>query len=628
MRTTSTRKPRGRRKAGQGMLEFALILPLLLLVILAIIDFGWMLLVYSNVFNAAREGVRYGVTNPRDIDGIDTSARQKVSLVPPDDVTVQIWYDTGPGTAVFTDTAEVELGDRVVVNVRYLLTPITPLIRPFMQDGLDINTQAARTIQTLGAVSNPSPGNPPPTETDVPTGVPTDDGTTTGTPSTGTPGTPSGTPGTTLTPPPTPIPIWIYEPLLAGETVVDGEAEPNETVTLRDIQSGLVLQALVDGSGYFVFNLAQPLIGGHTIVVQGYGQQDSEVVLGGTPTPTPSPTPLPTPTPTTPFILLNPDCSTTGERTVRVHGYNWPASGPQLDHTTVYWDWDGLQAPYAVVPAGQTTWVVTLTVPVDRGTYAVMARAEQASGNPSNNPALAETAQYDSPCDVLLPNLQVTGLALQPPIPDGTYEEVWVEVTLSNVDDGDVTSLFWVDLFADPDMAAPLNQQASADWVAVNGLASHSSITFTMYMLEGFQTTGDHTLVVMGDTWEQIVETEEDDNVSDPLVVTISQANPSPTPTPTPSGTPAAPGRIEGTTYVDGVPQSGVDVYLYDLENRLVASTRSATNGFYWLDNLAPGDYVIIGQMRLGDRLYRGQATITVLEGTTIQGANLMLTEV
>ncbi len=87
------------------------------------------------------------------------------------------------------------------------------------------------------------------------------------------------------------MPIVIHKPLLAGQTVVTGTAQPGRTLILRDIQTGFWMETVVGADGRFMFQLPTPLVAGHTIVVQGYGTQDVAVVLGGTPTPTPTPTP-------------------------------------------------------------------------------------------------------------------------------------------------------------------------------------------------------------------------------------------------------------------------------------------------------------------------------------------------
>ena len=48
---------------GQAMLEFALVLPIFLLILCGIIDFGWMFYNQLALNNISREGARYAVVN-------------------------------------------------------------------------------------------------------------------------------------------------------------------------------------------------------------------------------------------------------------------------------------------------------------------------------------------------------------------------------------------------------------------------------------------------------------------------------------------------------------------------------------------------------------------------------------
>ena len=138
-----------RRSHGQGFVEFALILPVLLLIMLGIIEFGYVFTAYASLFSAAREGVRYGVVNPMDVSGIVASAEQKVFLADPDSVDVVVRYDDGPDTPQFTDPARVQIGNRVLVHVTCDLPTITPVIQPIVA-ALPVHTQAARTVVSLG----------------------------------------------------------------------------------------------------------------------------------------------------------------------------------------------------------------------------------------------------------------------------------------------------------------------------------------------------------------------------------------------------------------------------------------------------------------------------------------------
>jgi hypothetical protein len=51
---------RNRRRNGQGLVEFALIAPILLMTLFAIVDFSWVVFNYAGLFNGLREATRYG----------------------------------------------------------------------------------------------------------------------------------------------------------------------------------------------------------------------------------------------------------------------------------------------------------------------------------------------------------------------------------------------------------------------------------------------------------------------------------------------------------------------------------------------------------------------------------------
>ena len=102
---TDTRtEARKRVRRGQGLVEFALILPILLLVLIGMLEFGRILFIYVNVSNAAREGVRYGVVHPSDQQGIRNQVWEYQALIPA--VNAIVSYDHGPDTATFTTVGD------------------------------------------------------------------------------------------------------------------------------------------------------------------------------------------------------------------------------------------------------------------------------------------------------------------------------------------------------------------------------------------------------------------------------------------------------------------------------------------------------------------------------------------
>ncbi|MBN1919646.1 MAG: pilus assembly protein [Anaerolineae bacterium] len=705
-------KHSNRRSKGQGLVEFALILPLLLLILLGIFEFGRVLFIYSSLFNAAREGARYGVTSPRNYGGISTRAEEFISLVPPEDVDIWVWYDNGPGTSTTTNPDQVAAGiSRVNVQVQYDIEAMTPLFDPFI-DPIVLENTAARTIQNVGLVVDPPPTVPPPgddggggtptatitlnpicgpagahsititgsgwteddrvdvyfdttqllnntaidpdftltiyisdvgngnhsvrvvgrstgTEVTAPFAVPCADATNTPTPTPTPTLTPTPGPSPTLAPPTaTPIPIAdiiIQEPVTMGATAVMGTAQPGETVTLRIVQTGLQRSVVVEADGTFRFEGLPALEGGMALIVQGYGKQDSTVVTGGTATPTPTPTPLPTGH----YITIDPECGPAGAQTVTVSGFNWPTG----HYLMIYFD-SNVVYNSGNTKIGTTTFQFTINVANATAyvPHTITAKAWQQQ-NGGGTQIAAYTVPFACPCPV--PDLVVSSLELASTPPLGTFNKIDFAVNVSNQGGADIPSLFWVDLYEseDPD---PLTD-TSRDYIAINGLPAGASIDFTMWVETGFSTTGTHTITVLADTWGQIREHDELNNLSDPLAITVTQQNPVPSPTPTPAITPGPKGKIIGLTYMDMSPTNLVNVYVYDTSGRLIWSgfSRAETlpngnviDGYYEAE-LPPGDYTVVGQVRMATAIYRGETIVTNLQSNEIrQQVDINLTQI
>jgi hypothetical protein len=119
---------------GQGLVEFALILPALLLVVVSIIDFGRLIFTISSVASASRDAARYGasvgtdafgITHYQDCTGI-RRAIQKFTYFLKLDVVIKYDEDGPGGSQAYTycqlqmdsDSSVVAtLGSQVVVEV-------------------------------------------------------------------------------------------------------------------------------------------------------------------------------------------------------------------------------------------------------------------------------------------------------------------------------------------------------------------------------------------------------------------------------------------------------------------------------------------------------------------------------
>ncbi len=94
-----------RLKRGQGMVEFALAFPILLILVLGIIEGGRMLFLFSEVYASSREAARYGagigmttlglggVPVYRDCDGILSAAERIGVFAGVQDSNITVDYD-------------------------------------------------------------------------------------------------------------------------------------------------------------------------------------------------------------------------------------------------------------------------------------------------------------------------------------------------------------------------------------------------------------------------------------------------------------------------------------------------------------------------------------------------------
>jgi Flp pilus assembly protein TadG len=109
------------------MIEFALVLPVFLLIVMATVDFGWALRNYITVTNAAREGARYGVTGATAADIKARVVARSSGLLTTADVKVCRGTTCDSGLTN-TDTATV------IVEADYnykFITPLGSLVRLF-----------------------------------------------------------------------------------------------------------------------------------------------------------------------------------------------------------------------------------------------------------------------------------------------------------------------------------------------------------------------------------------------------------------------------------------------------------------------------------------------------------------
>jgi Flp pilus assembly protein TadG len=128
------RSDRGR---GQALVEFALVIPIFLLVLSGIFDFGFLLYSRMTVINSAREGARAGSVAadstqiPSLVDQRVRSAATGAGLVstsPTMTITTTCVPTKTPTSCSFATEAGNQSGDSVKVTVDYAYTSLFPLL--------------------------------------------------------------------------------------------------------------------------------------------------------------------------------------------------------------------------------------------------------------------------------------------------------------------------------------------------------------------------------------------------------------------------------------------------------------------------------------------------------------------
>jgi Flp pilus assembly protein TadG len=130
---------------GASAVEFALVVPILLMLVFGIIDFGLMIRANTVLANAAREGARNGsISHSEDV--IEDTVEASLSGIDPDEVEVTVACKTPAPevdcTGSFDDA--VESGGKVVVTLEYRygwVTPVAALVG--LGDGVDL----AKTVE-------------------------------------------------------------------------------------------------------------------------------------------------------------------------------------------------------------------------------------------------------------------------------------------------------------------------------------------------------------------------------------------------------------------------------------------------------------------------------------------------
>jgi hypothetical protein len=173
--------PFKRGRKAQGMVEFALAMPVLLMIILGIFEMGRLLFIIISLQSASREATRYGSAVGVIPGGIPPYANCAEILAAAIRVgsmggvkaeNISIYYDHGQNNTTFSNSCPppepVVLGDRIHVQIQENYQPIVPL--PLIPS-FPIRAHSVRTIMKGVDLEEGYSGSPYPTN--LPTESPT-----------------------------------------------------------------------------------------------------------------------------------------------------------------------------------------------------------------------------------------------------------------------------------------------------------------------------------------------------------------------------------------------------------------------------------------------------------------------
>lgn len=115
------------RERGQTLAEFALVIPIFLLILMGIFDLGRAVFAYSSITNAAREGTRLGIVN-QSTAKITARANGMAAAADNTAAAVVVQISRAGSAPTANDCAPVQIGCNVRVEYKTVFRAITPIL--------------------------------------------------------------------------------------------------------------------------------------------------------------------------------------------------------------------------------------------------------------------------------------------------------------------------------------------------------------------------------------------------------------------------------------------------------------------------------------------------------------------
>lgn len=125
-----------KNRKGQSVVETAIILPLIILILMGIFDFGMMFNNYLIISNASREGARSAAVGSSDYQ-IKTIVENVTSSLDQSKLSITI----------IPNQSLRKKGDEVTVIVKYNYSPITPVIAAIVSNSIKLDAMAVMRME-------------------------------------------------------------------------------------------------------------------------------------------------------------------------------------------------------------------------------------------------------------------------------------------------------------------------------------------------------------------------------------------------------------------------------------------------------------------------------------------------
>ncbi len=107
---------------GQGLVEFALLIPLVIFMLFIFIDLAWMISNYLQLSSSVREVTRYAMVNPFDQTELENLVKEKATSLDPDRIEFIDFQDKEE----FLHPTPAIVEKQVIIVATYRYVPITP----------------------------------------------------------------------------------------------------------------------------------------------------------------------------------------------------------------------------------------------------------------------------------------------------------------------------------------------------------------------------------------------------------------------------------------------------------------------------------------------------------------------